>query len=269
MIFSIFLIIVFVVAAGYAARTLIGSSEHARIVQFIKELNAETDFLSRNDKFQDLVRMVVAAATNVDNINELRESKCSDGVTVADHIVSAVASIGENINLRRMSSISVENGVVAGYVHNATATNMGTIVALVALESDSQDEKLSELGKQLAMHIAAAKPSYLRREEISQDLIDNEKKIFVEQTKDSGRPAEIIEKMVEGRIRKFVEEIALLEQTFIMDGKSKVEQVVADLAKTLGKNVKISSFIRFELGDGIETEETNFADEVAKVINQR
>jgi elongation factor Ts len=229
------------------------------------EVNSETDFVSRNETFQNLVQQIVTAATSSANIEELRSKALKSGKSVVDTITESVATIGENISLRRMQAVKVEDGVIASYVHNAIADDMGKIAVLVALESAGDKAKLTELGKQIAMHVAAAKPEALTKEEIDPALIQREKDIFTEQSRASGKPDNIIEKMIEGRIRKYLEEVVLLEQTFVIDGKTKISDVIASLAKELGTSVTLKGYVRFELGAGIEKEEKNFADEVAAV----
>lgn len=229
------------------------------------EINSETDFVSRNEIFQNLVKEVAELAVACDNIDSLKAANAKSGKTVEEEIASNVATIGENLNLRRMESISVQDGVIASYIHNSSAENMGMISVLVALESSGDKNRLMEVGKQIAMHIAAARPQSLSRDNVSADMIQREKDIFTEQSRESGKSDEIIGKMIEGRIRKFLEEIVLLEQVFVIDGKTKISEVIANLAKELGSGVELKSYIRFERGEGIEKEEKNFADEVAAV----
>ncbi len=230
------------------------------------EINSETDFVSRNENFQELAKKVVHKALECKNIDELKLAKIESAKNVEELIVENVAVIGENLNLRRMHTISVKDGVIASYVHNAVAENMGKISVLVALESSGDKTKLMEVGKQIAMHIAAAKPECLDKESVDPSLIQREKEIFTEQSRESGKPDNIIEKMIDGRIRKFLEEIVLLDQVFVVDGKSKISEVVHNLSKEVGAPVALTSYVRFELGEGIEKEEKNFADEVASVV---
>lgn len=229
------------------------------------EINSETDFVAKNKNFQELVKEVSEIAAKQDNIDSLKTALTKSSKSVEDEVVANIATIGENLNLRRMQSISVNDGVIASYIHNAVADNMGRIAVLVALESTGDKTKLMEVAKQIAMHIAAARPECLNEEAVDPALIQREKDVFTEQSRASGKPDNIIEKMIEGRIRKFLEEIVLLNQTFVIDGKTKISDVVAGLAKELGTPVKLKSYVRFELGEGIEKEETNFADEVAAV----
>lgn len=232
------------------------------------EINSETDFVSRNEIFQNLVKNVVSLAVGLDNIDSLKMAKSQSGKSVEEEVANNVATIGENLSLRRMQTLSINDGVIASYVHNASADNMGMISVLVALESGGDKAKLMETGKQIAMHIAASRPQTLNKEGVSQDMIQREKDIFTEQSRASGKPDAIIEKMIEGRIRKFLEEIVLLDQIFVIDGKTKISDVVAALAKELGTPVELKSYIRFERGEGIEKEEKNFADEVAAVVGK-
>lgn len=229
------------------------------------EINSETDFVAKNQNFQDLVKEVSEIAVGHDNIESLKAATTKSGKSVEDEVVANVATIGENLNLRRMQSVSVNDGVIASYMHNAAAENMGKIAVLVALESTGDKAKLEETAKQIAMHIAAARPECLNAESVDPALVQREKEVFTEQSRASGKPDDIIEKMIEGRIRKFLEEIVLLNQTFVIDGKTKISDVVANLAKEIGAPVELKSYVRFELGEGIEKEESNFADEVAAV----
>lgn len=234
------------------------------------ELNSETDFVGRNDKFQLMVKNITDIALNSANIDVESLKQAAYPVTgrnVADEIAEHISVIGENMNLRRVAEISVQNGVVASYVHSAVAPNLGKIGILVALESAGDKEKLHALGKQIAMHIAAARPDVLNISEVSSANLEREKAIFADQAKASGKPDNIIEKMVEGRIRKYYEEVVLLEQIYVIDGKTKVSDVVANAAKEIGSPVTLIGFVRFALGEGIEKEEADFAEEVRKAVN--
>lgn len=227
------------------------------------ELNSETDFVSRNEKFQAAARQIATQALKVDgDIEALKASKGVSG-TVADDVTNLIAAIGENMTLRRSARLTVNNGVVASYVHSAVAPGLGKIGILVAVESTGDASKLEALGKQIAMHIAAARPDALTTKDVSAEMLEREKNIFRDQAKASGKPADIIEKMVEGRIRKYYEEIVLLEQVFVIDGKTKISDFVANAAKEIGAPVAITGFSRFVLGEGVEKKETNFAEEVA------
>lgn len=232
------------------------------------ELNAETDFVARNDKFQDLARSIAAAAlkTATNDVEALKNADLG-GKSVQDGVVNAIAVIGENMNLRRVAFHNVSQGVVAQYIHNSAAPGLGKIGVLVALESAGNADKLNELGRQIAMHIAAAKPEALNVEDVNPEALNRERSVLKEQAIASGKTAEIAEKMVEGRIRKYYEEVVLLEQLYVMDGKTKVREVVEAAAKEIGAPVKVTAFTRFLLGEGIEKEETDFAAEVAAVAN--
>ncbi len=232
------------------------------------ELNSETDFVARNEKFQHLVSDIARSALACKDINALKDSKLASGKTVAEEITENIAVIGENLNLRRMTTLEVQNGLVASYVHNAVIPNAGKISVLVALESTGKKEELEKLGKQIAMHVAATRPESLDIASIDPALVERERNIFIEQAKASGKPDNIIEKMVEGRIRKFYEEAVLLEQIFVIDGKTKIADVVKESAKTAGADITVKSFVRFELGEGVEVEETDFAAEVAAVAGK-
>jgi elongation factor Ts len=232
------------------------------------EVNSETDFVALNEKFQALVSEISALSLNAHNIDELKQLKMSSGNSVVDGIVDAVATIGENISLRRSARLEVQDGVVSHYVHNAVSGNLGKIAVLVALESTGDKEKLAALGKQIAMHVAAAKPVSLDTTGVDAVLLEREKQIFAEQSRASGKPESIIDKMVEGRIRKFYEEIVLLEQIFVIDGKTKIADLVSAASKDVGAEVKLTNFVRFELGDGIEQENKDFAAEVAAITNK-
>ena len=228
------------------------------------ELNSETDFVARNPEFQQLAFTVAQAALKTEgDVEALKASKLESGETVEQAITNAVAKIGEHLNLRRTTKLAVNQGVVASYVHSAIAPNLGKIAVLVALESAAPADKLQALGKQIAMHIAAAKPEALNREQVSGESLERERGVFREQALASGKPADVVEKMVDGRIRKFYEEVVLLEQLFVIDGKSKISEVVEAAAKEAGSPITVVGFERFGLGDGIQKEESDFAAEVA------
>lgn len=230
------------------------------------ELNSETDFVAKNDKFQNLVKLISKEAVNHNDLDSLKSAKLSTGRTVNEEVTENIALIGENLNLRRMEVVSVSDGVIASYVHNAEVEGMGKISVIVGIESKGDKSSLESIGKQIAMHIAATAPKALISDDVDQELVERERNIFIEQTKDSGKPDNIIQKMVEGRIRKFYEEIVLLEQTFVIDGKTKIKDVLAEESKKLGTDVKISAFARLELGEGVEVVESDFAAEVAAAV---
>lgn len=235
----------------------------------VVELNSETDFVARNDKFQTLVNTIVnLELTTGDDLETLKNAAYPDtGRTVVEEIADHVGVIGENMNLRRVAFLSVEQGVVVSYMHNAVVPNLGKIGVLVALESTGDTAKLQALGKQIAMHIAAAKPEALTTAEVDADALARERQIFSDQARASGKPDSIIEKMVEGRIRKYYEEVVLLEQVFVIDGKTKIADVLVQAASDVGAPVQLTAFARIALGEGIEQEKTDFAQEVAAVAN--
>jgi elongation factor Ts len=234
----------------------------------IIELNSETDFVARNEQFQNLVSNITKLALKTSSIEDLKNATMPSGKTVEAEIVENIATIGENLSLRRLEVLKVNSGVVASYIHNAVSEGLGKIAVLVALESDADQARLATLGKQIAMHIAATRPHSLNIESLDPALIARERDIFSEQARASGKPENIIEKMVEGRIRKFYEEAVLLEQTFVIDGETKIKDVIVNASKELGHPVTLKSFARFELGEGIEQEEKDFAAEVAAVAGQ-
>ncbi len=232
------------------------------------EVNSETDFVAKNDKFQDFVRKTTEVALGVegDDIEALKATAYPDGGTVAEKLTDNVATIGENQQLRRMKTVSVGSGVVVPYVHNAAAPNLGKIGVLVALESEADAGTLEALGKQLAMHIAAAFPQALDADGLDADVIERERKIAAEKASESGKPAEVQAKMVEGAVKKFAKENALLSQLFVMDNKTPIADVVAKAGKDAGSEIVLKDYVRFQLGEGIEKEESDFAAEVAAAV---
>lgn len=234
----------------------------------VVEVNAETDFVARNETFQSFVRNVadVALAADGDAAAIMGADFPGSGRTVEEELTHNIATIGENMSFRRARTLSVENGVVASYIHSATAPGLGKIGVLVALESSGDAGKLEALGKQLAMHVAAARPEALTTDDVDPSSLERERDVLVEQARASGKPENIIEKMVEGRLRKFYEEVVLLEQVFVVDGETKVSKVVANAAADVGAPVALTGFARFELGEGIEKKEDDFAAEVAAAV---
>lgn len=232
----------------------------------IIELNAETDFVARNDQFQKLLNDAtdIALKNKIKTVEELKAANIG-GKTVEATLTDLIASIGENMNLRRLQTLSVSNGVVATYVHNALTPGRGKIGVLVALESTGDAEKLNALGRQLAMHIAAARPEAMDVEGLDKDMIARERAIHADKAKQSGKPADIIDKMVEGSMRKYYEQVVLTQQTFIIDGESKISAVIEKASKDLGAPVKLAGYARFELGEGVEKKQDDFAAEVAKM----
>ena len=233
----------------------------------VVEVNSETDFVARNPQFQEAVREIAQAAlAGGGNLENLKSAKLANsGRSVEDEITHLVATIGENIGLRRAQGLSVSNGLVASYVHGAIAPGLGRIGVLVALESSAPAGALQEIGRQLAMHVAAANPQAVSPADLDPELLARERAVLVDQAKASGKPDNIIEKMVEGRLRKFYEEVALLEQVWVIDGESKVGKVVEAAGKAAGAPIAVKGFVRFAIGEGIEREEGDFASEVAAV----
>lgn len=228
------------------------------------EVNSETDFVAKNDQFQAFVRAVSELALKTgDDIEALGNASYPEGGTVSEKLTSNIATIGENQALRRAAVIEVDQGVVVPYVHNAASPGLGKIGVLVALESAAAADKLEALGKQLAMHIAAASPQALTADGLDAALVERERAIATEKAAGSGKPANIVEKMVEGSIAKFRKENALLSQLFVMDNKTPVQDVIAAAAKEAASPITLKGYVRFQLGEGIEKKESDFAAEVA------
>jgi elongation factor Ts len=233
------------------------------------ELNAETDFVARNVLFQGAAKSIAQAALTVGaDVEALNAAKTAEGEVVTDMLANLIATIGENMVLRRAARFEVSKGAVASYVHNATAPDLGRIGVLVAVESEGDEATLRELGRKIAMHVAATQPLSLSTDDLDPEAVERERAIFTEQALESGKPAGVVEKMVEGRIRKFFEEVVLLKQAFVMNPDLTVEQLVAETAKTLGTPVVIKGFARLALGEGIEKKTEDFAAEVAAVSGQ-
>ena len=230
------------------------------------ELNSETDFVARNDQFQAVATAAAGYAIEAKgHIETLLEHTCPNaGKPVKDVITDAIATIGENMNLRRATSLSVDEGVVATYVHAAVTKGLGKIGVLVALKSSGDQAVLEAFGKQIAMHIAATNPASLTRDGVNASAVERERSVFKEQALASGKPENIVEKMVEGRINKFYGEVVLLEQEYVIEGKISVQEALANKAKELNAEIEIVAFERFGLGEGIEKREEDFAQEVAK-----
>ncbi|MBC7491897.1 MAG: elongation factor Ts, partial [Novosphingobium sp.] len=229
------------------------------------EVNSETDFVAKNDQFQDFVRKTTTVALGLSgtDVEALKAAAYPDGGTVAEKLTNNVATIGENQQVRRIQRVAVSSGLVVPYMHNSAAPNLGKIGVLVALESEAGADVLEPLGKQIAMHIAAAFPLALDASGLDQDMIERERKIAAEKAAESGKPAEVQAKMVDGAIAKFAKDNALLSQVFVMDNKTPVAQVVEKAGKEAGKPIKLVDYVRFQLGEGIEKVETDFAAEVA------
>ena len=233
------------------------------------EINSETDFVSRNPDFQKFAKNVSSIALNSgSNLDELKNAKYLDsGKTVKDALTDLIGLIGENIVIRRTVLFNSSTNILSSYIHGQIDEGLGKIGVILSIESNGDVDKIKELGKKLAMHIAASKPVAISSKDVDPSIIDRERKILIEQAKDSGKPDNIIEKMVEGRISKFFSEITLLDQTWVMDGESKVSKVIENIEKEISCNIVIKDFKYFILGEGIEVETKDFATEVAETIN--
>lgn len=232
----------------------------------IVEVNSETDFVARNEKFQTLVKDLLINAVDCNSdIEKLNESVLPSGQKVNDYILESIGSMGENIVVRRLASLKSDSHHINSYIHNAIDTNLGKIAVLIKLKVSNETDEVSQFSKQLAMHIAAARPVSVKSSDVPSDLVEKEKEIFSEQARSSGKPDNIIEKMVEGRIRKFFEEVVFLDQAFVIDGKTKVSDAIIQFNKENNSDIEVVDFVRFELGEGIEKEETNFAEEVSSL----
>lgn len=235
----------------------------------VVEVNAETDFVARNDKFQEFVKATTEIALQANgDVEALKSAKMASGKSVSDELTDLVATIGENMNLRRSTTLSVGSGVVSSYMHNALTPGLGRIGVLVALESTAPAAKLQELAHKLSLHVAAANPIALSTADVPATTVERERNILTEQAQASGRPPEVIAKMVEGRLRKFYEESVFLEQVFVVDGETKVAKVVEQAAKEAGAPIKVAGFVRYALGEGIEKKQEDFAAEVAAQIKR-
>ena len=236
----------------------------------IAEVNSETDFVAKNELFQEYVadaaKVALMASGELCDMKTFHCPKCNK--TFEERLTDLIAKIGENMTLRRAAMLQVNNGVVASYLHNSCGNNLGKIGVLVALESTADKAKLEELGKHIAMHVAASAPLFKDIASVDPAAVEHEKSIFAEQAKASGKPENIIEKMVEGRVRKYYEEVVLEEQAFIMDPDKKVKQVIADAAKELGTDIKLVDYVRFKLGEGLQKKEEDFAAEVAAQLGK-
>lgn len=230
----------------------------------VVEINSETDFVARNEDFQALVAEAADLGLKAGgDLDALKAAATASGKTVVEAVNNAIATIGENMNLRRYEMSSVSKGVIASYVHGAVKPGMGRIGVLVALESDGDVEKLAEIGKQVAMHVAASAPKATTRDDVDPTDIQREREVLTAQAKESGRPDNIIEKMVEGRLRKFYEESVLTEQAFVIDPDKTVGAAVEEVAKEIGSPITVKGFVRMAIGEGVEKEESDFAAEVA------
>jgi len=232
----------------------------------VVEVNSETDFVARNEGFQEAVAKIANKALSASDTADLAAAEVEDGKSVTEYLVSLVAKIGENMSFRRMAKLSVKDGVVATYVHNAVAPDMGKIGVLVALESTGDKDKLAALGKNIAMHVAATNPLALNVDDLDADVVAKERKALSDEALESGKPAAIVDKMVDGRMVKFFKESVLMTQIFVMDGERSIEQVIADEAKAIGADITMTGYVRMGVGDGIEKKEEDFAAEVAAAV---
>jgi len=231
----------------------------------VVEINSETDFVARNDQFQGLVTDIASVAFLAgDDVEAIAKAVYPGSEkTVAETLTETIAKIGENMNIRRAKTIEVENGIVASYVHGAVAPGMGKIAVLVGLQSDASADALAAVGKQLAMHIAAANPASLSEADLDPEMVEREKQVQMDKARESGKPEAIIEKMIVGRMKKYLEEVVLLNQTFVIDGETKVSEVIGAAAKEAGATIELVEFVRVEVGEGLEKKEDDFAAEVA------
>ena len=246
-----------------AAEGLIGVASNGKAAA-LAEVNSETDFVARNENFQKAVRTVaeIALANNGD-VTKVAHAATDGGGTVNEMLQGLVATIGENMSLRRTAAISVNEGVVATYIHNVAADGLGKIGVLVALESPGDVSRLTDLGRKVAMHVASMKPLAATTDELDPAVVEKERQILTAQAAESGKPANVIEKMVEGRIRKFYQESVLVEQAFVMDPDVTVGKFIENAGKNMGAPVKLKGFLKFEVGEGIEKATSDFAAEVA------
>jgi elongation factor Ts len=247
-----------------AAEGLIGISVKDNVGSII-EINSETDFVARNEIFQEFVSTCADLAIESDgNLDTLKKMPFPNSDrSVDEELANNIATIGENMNIRRIEILNVSNGVVISYIHNSVNEGLGRLGVLVALQSDADENNLSNLGKQLAMHIAATAPQALNIDELDQDIVKREKQVLIDQAIASGKPSDIAEKMVIGRMQKFYQEVVLNEQTFVIDGETKIKDVIKKAEKDFSTSIKLTGFKMLKLGDGIEVSENDFAAEVA------
>jgi elongation factor Ts len=256
-----------VAAEGLVAAAL--RNDGAGMTGAVIELNAETDFVSRNELFQNAARTIAEIALDVDGgVEAIAAAKTPNGETVSESITHLIATVGENMQLRRAARFVVGEGAIASYIHNATAPNLGRIGVLVAIEGAGDQAQITELGRKIAMHVAATAPLSLSTSDLDPEAVEKERAIFTEQALASGKPPNVVEKMVEGRIRKFYEEVVLLKQAFVMNPDQTIEQLVADTGKALGTTLTVKGFVRLALGEGVDKKTEDFAAEVAAVTGQ-
>ncbi|ESY72965.1 translation elongation factor Ts [Mesorhizobium sp. M0051] len=255
-------------AGRTAAEGLIGVDSGVREAAVV-EVNSETDFVARNAAFQEIVAKIAKVALAYGTTEAVAAAKYpGSDKSVADTIKDAVGTIGENMGFRRSAKLTVPHGAVATYVHNAVADGLGKLGVLVAIETTGNEHAAHAFARQVAMHVAATNPMALTAEQIDPAAVEREKAIFSDQARQSGKPEAIIEKMVEGRLRKFYEEVVLLKQAFVLNPDITVEKALTDAEKDIGAPAKITAYLRFALGEGIEKEETDFAAEVAAAVKK-
>ncbi|MGZ5998187.1 MAG: translation elongation factor Ts [Rhizomicrobium sp.] len=254
-------------AGRAAAEGLVGVAV-GNDVGALVEVNAETDFVARNDEFKGFVKSAAQLALEEGGDLEKLLNRKMGNASVQQTLTELVAKIGENMSVRRTIALAVDPGVVCAYVHNASSPELGKIGVLVALKSTADKAKLNALGKQIAMHVAAAAPLALTPAHLSKEVVDRERAIQTEIAKQSGKPDNVIEKMMEGRMRKFYEETVLLQQTFVIDGETRIEKVIEKASKDLGAPIEIAGFVRFQVGEGMEKTDSDFADEVKQMAGR-
>ncbi len=231
----------------------------------VVEVNSETDFVARNDIFQETVAKIAQTGLSTSSTEELAAAELEGGKSVTDYLTELVGKIGENMSFRRMEALEVGSGVVASYIHNAVATDMGKIGVLVALESTGDTAKLEELAKKIAMHVAATAPLANTVADLDDAIVSKEREMLKAEALESGKPEAIVDKMVEGRMQKFFKESVLATQIFVMDGERSISKVLEDEGKALGADITLAGFVRMAVGEGIEKKEENFAEEVASL----
>ncbi|MEM7728112.1 MAG: translation elongation factor Ts [Pseudomonadota bacterium] len=232
----------------------------------VVEVNSETDFVARNELFQSAVSKIAARGLTASSSDELASAELEGGKSVTEYLSELVGKIGENMTFRRMEKLAVSEGVVASYIHNAVATDMGKIGVLVALESAGDKGKLEELAKKIAMHVAATAPLANTVDDLDDAVVSKERQMLKAEALESGKPENIVDKMVEGRMQKFFKESVLATQVFVMDGERTIEKVLEDEGKSLGADITLAGFVRMAVGEGIEKKEENFAEEVAAAV---
>lgn len=234
----------------------------------IIEVNSETDFVARNPEFQEFVYNLSKVSISLNGDMKLLEKNLypNSDKKIDEVLNEKIAKIGENLIIRRSNYLEVNKGIIASYIHNPQTKDLGKIGVLIAIESSASSDKLLNFGKKIAMHVAAASPASVNIDDLSKDLVDRERKVLIDQAISSGKPEEIAKKMVEGRLRKFYSEVVLMEQIFVVDGETRVSDIISKYSKELNEEIKIKSFIRYNIGEGIDKENKNFADEVAEQL---